>query len=142
MTNSPQPTPSAAPQMPAPMADPLVLFRWLDVVLVVLAAPFVVLMDLPVLGYAIGAIAWIANRAIGVGVEKLATGQQDVRRAVGMNLFALIARSWLVGLTILAVGLAGEREDGLTAAILVLAAFTLYFVTSLLTRSLEGKASR
>ena len=142
MTNSPQPTPSAAPQMPAPMADPLVLFRWLDVVLVVLAAPFVVLMDLPVLGYAIGAIAWIANRAIGVGVEKLATGQQDVRRAVGMNLFALIARSWLVGLTILAVGLAGEREDGLTAAILVLAAFTLYFVTSLLLRSLEGKASR
>ena len=142
MTHSPQPTPSAAPQMPAPMADPLVLFRWLDVVLVVLAAPFVVLMDLPVLGYAIGATAWIANRLIGVGVEKLAAGQQDVRRAVGMNLFALIARSWLVGLTILAVGLAGEREDGLMAAILVLAAFTLYFVTSLLTRSLEGKASR
>ena len=142
MTQSPQPTPSAAPQMPAPMADPLVLFRWLDVVLVVLAAPFVVLMGLPVLGYAIGAAAWIANRAIGVGVERMAGGQQDVRRAVGMNLFALIARSWLVGLTILAVGLAGEREDGLTAAILVLAAFTLYFVTSLLTRSLEGKASR
>jgi hypothetical protein len=123
-------------------SDPLAPVRYLDVLLVVLAAPFVVLMDLPVLGYAIGAIAWIANRAIGVGVEKLATGQQDVRRAVGMNLFALIARSWLVGLTILAVGLAGEREDGLTAAILVLAAFTLYFVTSLLTRSLEGKASR
>jgi hypothetical protein len=108
----------------------------------VLAAPFVVLMDLPVLGYAVGAAAWIANRLIGVGVEKLAGGQQDVRRAVGLNLFALIARSWLVGLTILAVGLAGEREDGLMAAILVLAAFTLYFVTSLLTRSLEGKASR
>jgi hypothetical protein len=124
------------------MADPLVLFRWLDVVLVVLAAPFVILMGLPVLGYAVGATAWIANRLIGVGVEKLAGGQQDVRRAVGLNLFALIARSWLVGLTILDVGLAGDREDGLTAAILVLAAFTLYFVTSLLTRSLEGKASR
>jgi hypothetical protein len=47
-----------------------------------------------------------------------------------------------VGLTILAVGLAGEREDGLTAAVLMLAAFTLYFVTSLLLRSLEGKAPR
>ena len=124
------------------MADPLVLFRWLDVVLVVLAAPFVVLMDLPVLGYTIGAVAWIANRLIGVGVERLAGGQQDIRRAVGMNLFALIARSWLVGLTILAVGLAGEREDGLTAAILVLAAFTLYFVTSLLLRTPEGKTTR
>ena len=108
----------------------------------IVAMGLVILMGLPVLGYAVGATAWIANRLIGVGVEKLAEGQQDVRRAVGMNLFALIARSWLVGLTILAVGLAGEREDGLTAAILVLAAFTLYFVTSLLTRSLEGKASR
>ena len=124
------------------MADPLILFRWLDVVLVVLAAPFVVLMDLPVLGYAVGAAAWILNRVIGVLVERVATRQQDVRRAVGLNLGALIARSWLVGLTILAVGLAGEREDGLTAAVLMLAAFTLYFVTSLLLRSLEGKAPR
>jgi hypothetical protein len=124
------------------MADPLVLFRWLDVILVVLAAPFVVLMDLPVLGYAVGAAAWILNRVIGVLVERVATRQQDVRRAVGLNLGALIARSWLVGLTILAVGLAGEREDGLTAAILLLAAFTLYFVTSLLLRTPEGKTTR
>ena len=142
MTQSPQPTPAAAPQHPALMADPLVLFRWLDVVLVILAAPFVILTGLPVLGYAVGTLAWIVNRAIGVAVERVATRQQDVRRAVGLNLGVLIARSWLVGLSILAVGLAGEREDGLTAAILVLAAFTLYFVTSLLTRSLEGKASR
>jgi hypothetical protein len=123
------------------MADPLVLFRWLDVILVVLAAPFVVLMDLPVLGYAVGAAAWIANRVIGVLVERVASRQPDVRRAVGLNLGALIARSWLVGLTILAVGLAGEREDGLMAAILMLAAFTLYFVTSLLLRTPEGKTT-
>jgi hypothetical protein len=124
------------------MADPLVLFRWLDVVLVVLAAPFVVLMDLPVLGYAVGAVAWIVNRAIGFAVERVATRQDDVRRAVGLNLGVLIARSWLVGLSILAVGLAGEREDGLTAAVLCLAAFTLYFVTSLLLRTPEGKTTR
>ena len=142
MTQSPQPTPSAAPRNAVALADPLVLFRWLDVVLVVLAAPFVVLMDLPVLGYVVGATAWIVNRAIGAGVERLATGQDDVRRAVGLNLGALIARSWLVGLTILAVGLAGEREDGLMAAVLSLAAFTVYFVTSLLLRSLEGKTTR
>ena len=124
------------------MADPLVLFRWLDVILVVLAAPFVVLMDLPVLGYAVGAAAWIANRVIGVLVERVAIRQPDVRRAVGLNLGALIARSWLVGLTILAVGLAGDREDGLMAAILLLAAFTLYFVTSLLLHTPEGKTTR
>ncbi len=124
------------------MADPLVLFRWLDVILVVLAAPFVVLMGAPVLGYVAGALAWIANRAIGALVERRAKASQDVRKAVGLNLGVLIARAWLVGLTILAVGLAGEREDGLTAAVLLLAAFTLYFVTSLLVRPPEGKTTR
>jgi hypothetical protein len=124
------------------VSDPLVLFRWLDVVLVVLAAPFVVLTGLPVLGYAVGAAAWIVNRALGAFVERRAKALDDVRKAVGLNLGALIARSWLVGLTILAVGLAGEREDGLTAAVLLLAAFTLYFVTSLLLRPLEGKTTR
>jgi hypothetical protein len=124
------------------MVDPLVLFRWLDVILVVLAAPFVVLTGLPVLGYAVGAAGWILNRVIGVLVESRASGQEDVRKAVGLNLAALMGRSWLVGLTILAVGLAGEREDGLTAAILILAAFTLYFVSSLLLRSLERNTPR
>ena len=142
MPKSPLPTPVTASTGAVPMGDPLVLFRWLDVVLVVLAAPFVVLTGLPVLGYAVGAAAWILNRAAGVLVERRARASDDVRRAVGLNLAALIARSWLVGLTILAVGLAGEREDGLTAAILMLAAFTLYFVTSLLLRPLEGKTTR
>jgi hypothetical protein len=131
--------------MPAhaiPTADPLALFRWLDVVLVVLAAPFVVLTGLPVLGYAVGAAAWVLNRAFGALVERYARRRGDVRTAVGLNLAALIARSWLVGLTILAVGLAGEREDGLMAAILVLAAFTLYFVTSVLLRPQGGKTGR
>lgn len=127
--------------MPA-MADPLLIFRWLDVVLVVLAAPFVVLADLPVLGYAVGALVWIVNRVLGALVERYARSRGNVRQAVGLNLAALIARSWLVGLTILAVGLAGEREDGLMAAVLLLAAFTLYFVTSLLLRPSEREDPR
>jgi hypothetical protein len=143
VTKSPQPTPAAAAAHPAvSMADPLILFRWLDVILVVLAAPFALLMGAPALGYVVGAAAWIANRVIGAAVERRARASTDIRKTVGLNLAALIARSWLVGLTILAVGLAGDREDGLTAAILVLAAFTLYFVTSLLSRSLEGKTTR
>ena len=154
MTKSPQPTPATTQPLTGPVpaghaagrpvavADPLVLFRWLDVVLVVLATPFALLMGAPALGYVVGAAAWIVNRAVGAFVERRASASDDVRRAVGLNLAALIARAWLVGLTILAVGLAGEREDGLTAAILLLAAFTLYFVTSLLLRPLERKTNR
>jgi multisubunit Na+/H+ antiporter MnhG subunit len=48
-----------------------------------------------------------------------------------------MARSWGVALSILGVGLAAEREDGLTAALLVLAAFTVYLATSLTLRALE-----
>jgi hypothetical protein len=123
-------------------ADPLASFRYLDVALVLLAAPFVVLMGAPVLGYVAGAGAWIVHRALGVLLERRARATQDVRAALGLNLGGVIARTWLVGLTILAVGLAADREDGLTAAIVLLAAFTVYFVTSLLVRPHERTTAR
>jgi hypothetical protein len=118
-------------------SDPLLVLRYLDVLLVVLAAPFVVLMDLPVLGYAVGAAAWIAQRAVGTWIEAALRRQRDIRAVVGLALGASLGRAWFVGLSILAVGLAGEREDGAMAAVLVLAAFTVYFVTALVLRPFE-----
>jgi len=108
------------------------LLRYLDVVLVVAALPFVVLADLPLLGYGVGAAAWILQRAAGTVLERQARRSTDIRRQVGLNLGGTLARAWLVGGAILAVGLAGEREDGLTAAVLVLVAFTVYFGLSLI----------
>ena len=123
------------------LADPLAPVRYLDIVLLVLAAPIVILMGGPVLGYAVGAGVWIVQRIAEAWLDA-AGHRTDAKTAVGLKFCSMVGRTWLVGLTILAVGLAGDREDGLTAAILLLAAFTLYFVTSLLLRSLEGKASR
>jgi hypothetical protein len=123
-------------------AEPMAPFRYLDVALVLLAAPFVVLMGAPVLGYAVGAAAWVVHRALGVALERRARASRDARTALGLNLGGVIARTWLVGLTILAVGLAAEREDGLTAAIVLLAAFTVYFVMSLLLRPHERNTAR
>ncbi len=118
-------------------SDPLAPVRYLDVVLVILAAPFVVLMDLPVLGYAVGAGAWILQRIIAAAVDRAAARRQDYRWTLGLSMASSMARAWLVALSILVVGLAGEREDGLIAAILVIAAFTLYLATSLTLRALE-----
>jgi hypothetical protein len=131
--------------MPAqvlPNADPLPLLRYLDVVLVLLAAPFAILMGAPVLGYAAGAVAWVAHRALGVLVEHRARALSSARTALGLSLGGVIARTWLVGLTILVVGLAGARADGLTAAIVLLVAFTVHFAISLLLRPLERKPPR
>jgi hypothetical protein len=118
-------------------SDPLIVLRYLDVILVVLAAPFVVLTDLPVLGYAVGAAAWIVQRLIGARVEAAMRKQKDVRTVVGLALGASLGRAFLVGLTILAVGLAGARADGATAGFVVLIAFTVYLASALALRPLE-----
>ena len=108
------------------------LLRYLDVVLVVAALPFVAFAGLPLLGYVVGAAAWIVQRAAGVALERQASKATDIRRQVGLNLGGTLARAWLVGGAILAVGLAGQREDGLTAAVLVFVAFTAYFALSVI----------
>jgi hypothetical protein len=113
-----------------PTSDPLIFVRYADVLLVILAAPFVILMGGPLLGYLVGGGAWIATRLLGVAIERYGRGK-DARAQVGLNFAALMGRAWILGITILVVGLAGEREDGLMAALLALVAFTVYLATTL-----------
>jgi hypothetical protein len=117
--------------------DPVAPLRFLDVGLVVLAAPFVAVSGLPLLGYAVGAGAWVLQRVAGELIERRAKASHDPRTAVGLSVASIIARAWVVGLAILTVGLAGTRDDGAMAAATVLAAFTIYFAMNLLVRSLE-----
>ena len=123
------------------IADPLAPVRYLDVVVVVLAAPFVVLLGLPVLGYAVGAAVWFLQRILEAVLEH-AAGRSDVRRAIGVKVVSMIGRTWLIGIGILAVGLGGERADGFTAALLCLAAYTVHLATSLILRPLERSPKR
>jgi hypothetical protein len=121
--------------------DPLAVARWADVVLVIAAAPFVALTGLPVLGYVVGAAGWVVSRLIGYVVERRAKASANIRTQAGLTLFSSLGRAWLVGLTILVVGLAGEREDGLMAALLVLAAFTIHLILQIALRPLERSSS-
>jgi hypothetical protein len=118
------------------IADPLAPVRYLDVVLIVLGAPFVVLLGLPALGYAVGAIVWVLARLLEAVLERSA-GRSDVRRAIGVKVGSMIGRTWLIGIAIIAVGLAAEREDGFTAALVCLAAYTVHLATALILRPLE-----
>jgi hypothetical protein len=120
------------------IADPLAPVRYLDVVLIVLAAPFVVLLELPVLGYAVGAGVWILTRVLEAMLEQSAR-RSDMRRAIGVKVGSMIGRVWLIGIGILAVGLAADREDGFTAAVVCLAAYTVHLATALILRPLEKK---
>jgi len=122
-------------------SDPLAPVRYLDVVVVVLAAPFVLFTGLPVLGYVVGAVLWIVGRVLGAVLDARAR-HADVRAAVGLRFASMLGRTWLIGLGILAVGLAAEREDGFTAAIVCLVAYTIHLATALILRPLERSANR
>ena len=122
-------------------SDPLAPVRYLDVVVVVLAAPFVLFTGLPVLGYVVGAMLWILGRVIEAVLDARAR-RADVRAAVGLRFASMLGRTWLIGLGILAVGLAAEREDGFTAAIVCLVAYTIHLATALILRPLERSTNR
>src|SRR5688500_19014269 len=132
---------SAAMPTATPAADPLRFVRFIDLGLLVLAAPFVIALGAPALGFAVGAVAWIVQRAIAVAVDGHVRRMPDFRRGVALGLASSLGRAWGTGLAILLVGVLAEREDGLTAGITVLAAFTVYFALNLVLRPLERKPS-
>ncbi len=99
--------------------------------LLVLAAALAVfaLGGLPLLGYAIAAAAWLAQRGVQVlagrrVAAELAAGNRQ--RAMGIVAATTLGRVWLMVTVVLLGGLA-EREAGLAAAVLLLALFTISF---------------
>jgi hypothetical protein len=116
--------------------------RFADILVVLALAPFVVLADLPAVGYLVGTAAWIAQRFAALALERHAKAAVDARKAVGLNLAGVFARAWFVAIVILVVGKANDREDGLMAAVLILIAFTVYLMTVLLANALNGSSSR
>jgi hypothetical protein len=55
---------------------------------------------------------------------------------MGVMAGAMVGRLWLMGLTVLCVGLI-EREAGLAAALLAAILFTVSFTTTLITKPFE-----
>lgn len=120
----------------------LTFLRYLDLVLLALALALFLLAGLPLLGYAAAAAAWLAQRGIQALTNAKANASEDPRTVVGVLAASMIGRGWLVAGSIFAVGLAAEREDGLAAALLSIALFTVYFSTQLIVRSFDEAARR
>jgi hypothetical protein len=110
------------------------LLRYLDVCLVLATAPFVLLGGMPGLGYAIGAAAWVLTRAGTAFLHAQARRAGDARVRAGLLVASLLGRVWLIAAAIILARYAGGRDDGIMAAVLVLAAFTVYLAMSFITR--------
>lgn len=84
---------------------------------------------LPLLGYAVAAAAWLAQRGIQVLAARRAgvdLSQGNRQRAMGTVAATTLGRVWLMATAVLVAGLA-ERQAGLAAALLLLVLFTVSF---------------
>jgi hypothetical protein len=108
--------------------------RYLDVCLVLATAPFVLVGGMPTLGYLVGAGAWVLTRAGSAFLHSQARRAGDAKIRAGLMVAALLGRVWLVALAIILARYAGSKDDGIMAAALLLAAFTVYLAMSFVTR--------
>jgi hypothetical protein len=121
--------------------DPLTLLRYLDLVVLALALPVVVFAGLPLLGYAVAAAAWLAQRGIRELLNRRARASDDPRTVAGLLAGSMLARGWLAALAIFGVGLA-DRDAGITAAVLFIALFTIFLTGEMIARPFEAGGDR
>ncbi|TMK57957.1 MAG: hypothetical protein E6G51_04065 [Actinobacteria bacterium] len=115
--------------------------KYVDLLALLIALAVFVIGDLPLLGYAVAAAAWLAQRGIHMLAQRrmkqeLAAGNRQ--KAMGIVAGSGLGRVWLMATSVLLVGIA-EREAGLAAAILLLALFTLSFAAQGLNHLLDDQ---
>jgi hypothetical protein len=115
--------------------------RHLDLLALGLALPLFLVFELPALGWGAAAAGWIAQRAIARLVERRAAASEDLRTVAGLVTGSMIGRGWLVALAIFAAGMV-ERRAGLSAALLSIALFTIWFSTKMTARPFEAPKGR
>ena len=112
--------------------NPLAYF---DVLVLVVAAPIMLLIGVPAVGYLVGAGVWILLRALGVLVERIIADIDDPRREVTLRLAYLMGRLFILAIAVILVRNAAGRDDGLTALAVIVFAFTTQLVITFATRS-------
>ena len=121
--------------------------KYVDLLALIAALAVFLLGGFPLLGFAVAAGVWVAQRVIQVLAQRrmkaeLAAGNRQT--AIGIVAGSTLGRVWLMATAVLLVGVV-ERESGLAAAILLLALFTLSFaaqgISHLLDNPPEGQGA-
>ena len=107
-----------------------------DVIALAVALVLFLIAGFPILGWIAGAGAWAVQRGINELAVRKAKSADDVRTRVGVLAGTMILRGWIVAGVIVAVGV-GDKDAGLSAAILFLLVFTLQFTMTMAMRPFE-----
>ena len=102
-------------------------FKFLDIPLVVIGAIIALALGAPVLGVIVGAAGWTVQRILQVADRRFTRKLRDPVKQVGINVTESFGRIWLLAGAIVISGVAGGRRDGLAAAVLIFAAYSVAF---------------
>jgi hypothetical protein len=106
----------------------VVLLRYLDVAVVVIAMAPALALGAPVLGYVLAAGGWFLQRGLAETDRRWIGRLAEPRKQLGVSLFEAFGRIWLLAGVIIIAGVAGGRRDGLTAALVIFGAYSVAFV--------------
>lgn len=125
-----------------PGASPLsAAFRSPDVLLLAVAWLPAIALGASELGYYFGAGGWILQRLIAALDKRWINKSLDPVRRLAINLFEAFGRIWLLAGVIVLSSVIGERQDGLTAAVVILLAYSVAFVLRLAAGRRQPKAA-
>jgi hypothetical protein len=110
------------------------VLSYFDVLVLVVAAPIMLLIGVPAAGYGIGAGAWIALRVLGVGVERAAATTPVMNRQIGLRLGYMLGRLFTLAIVVILVRKSDGQNAGLACLAVVVFAFTVQLATSAMTR--------
>jgi hypothetical protein len=121
--------------MTATSDAPIGALRHIDVVLLVVAAPILILIGVSAVGYGVAAGVWLALRVVELGVNRYAAALGDQKRELLARQLAYpLVRIFLLALTVILLRQDAGKDAGLTALVLIVIVFTINMAMSFATR--------
>jgi hypothetical protein len=120
--------------------QPVTVLSYMDLVLLVVAAPIMLLIGVSAPGYCIAAGSWVGLRLLGVAVERYAAATQEANRQIGVRMGYMLGRLFTLAIVVILVRKSDGQDAGLAALVVVVFAFTAQLVIGAFTR--PRRASR
>jgi hypothetical protein len=108
----------------------MALLRYFDVVLIVIAAPIMLLIGVPASGYLAGVGGWIALRAAGIVAERRMAQVRDPKVELPVRVGYIFGRLFALAIVVIIVRKSSGQDAGLAALLVIVAAYTTQLVTS------------
>jgi hypothetical protein len=115
------------------------ILRNIDLALLAIALPVWIAAALPALGWVAATASWLGARWFQSFVERRAIAKGRRQAVLAARAASLLGRLYVVTIAVFVAGLI-DRESGLSAAVLAVVVFTVYFISLFVRTALEEDA--